>query len=138
MTSRSGDDPVDTTATVTLRVRDTVHSATSNGRGPLHALLLCLRTCLAEFYPQLKDLRLSDYKVCLLDHQHGATGKVRVLMNWCGHQRQWATVGVSGNLIEASWNAMLDAMRLELISVLEKGSAARPPAEETSISHRGT
>ena len=92
---------------------------TATGHGPVHALDLCLRQCLANLYPQLADVRLTDYKVRVLDSKKGTAAKVRVLVEWSDHRKSWATVGVSDDVIEASWNAMVDALRLELMRITE-------------------
>jgi 2-isopropylmalate synthase len=102
-------------ATVTLKTRDGVHSATETGHGPFNALHLCLRKCLSKLYPKIADVRLTDYKVRVLDSRKGTAANVRVLIEWSDHQRSWSTVGVSDNVIEASWKALVDAIRLELM-----------------------
>jgi 2-isopropylmalate synthase/homocitrate synthase family protein len=107
------------TATVTLKASDGVHSATASGHGPVHALDVCLRQCLVSLYPNITDVRLTDYKVRVLEPKKGTAAKVRVLVEWSDHRRSWATVGVSDNVIEASWNALLDAIRLELMRLTE-------------------
>jgi 2-isopropylmalate synthase len=109
-----------TTATVTLRIQDSVHTATANGHGPMNALDLCLRQCLSTVYPNIKNVRLTDYKVRVLDSKKGTAAKVRVLVEWSDHRRSWATVGVSDNVIEASWLALVDAIRLELMRMTEQ------------------
>ena len=109
-----------TTATVTLRIQDSVHTATANGHGPMNALDLCLRQCLSTVYPKIKNVRLTDYKVRVLDSKKGTAAKVRVLVEWSDHRRSWATVGVSDNVIEASWLALVDAIRLELMRLTEQ------------------
>jgi 2-isopropylmalate synthase len=107
------------TATVNLAAQDGVHSATATGNGPVHALDVCLRKCLAPLYPQIAEVRLMDYKVRVLDSKKGTAAKVRVLVEWSDHRKSWSTVGVSDDVIEASWNALLDAMRLELMRLTE-------------------
>jgi 2-isopropylmalate synthase len=109
-----------TTATVTLRIQDSVHTATATGHGPMNALDLCLRQCLSSVYPNIKDVRLTDYKVRVLDSKKGTAAKVRVLVEWSDHRKSWATVGVSDNVIEASWHALVDAIRLELMRLTEQ------------------
>ncbi|MGH9632668.1 MAG: citramalate synthase, partial [Bryobacteraceae bacterium] len=109
-----------TTATVTLKAQDGVHSATANGNGPVNALDLCLRQCLAALYPGVANVRLTDYKVRVLDSKKGTGAKVRVLIEWSDHERSWGTVGVSDNVIEASWHALVDAVRLELMRLAER------------------
>ena len=107
------------TATVNVRAQDGVHSATAAGHGPLHALDICLRKCLSSIYPQVANVRLTDYKVRVLDSKKGTAAKVRVLVEWSDHRKSWSTVGVSDDVIEASWNALLDAIRLELMRLTE-------------------
>jgi 2-isopropylmalate synthase len=118
-----------TSASVTLRVGDSVHSATAAGSGPVHALDICMRECLASVYPAIRNVRLGDYKVRVLGAKGGTESKVRVLVEWSDHDRTWATVGISDNVIDASWHALVDALRLELIRLLEneqpKPAAAR-------------
>ena len=109
-----------TTASVTLRVEDAVHSSTAVGRGPMNALDLCLRQCLASIYPAITNVRLTDYKVRVLGGKGGTESKVRVLVEWSDYRRSWATVGISDNVIDASWRALVDALRLELMRLLEE------------------
>ncbi len=104
-----------TSATVILRAGDEIHSAHATGDGPVNALDVCFRQCLATVYPQIKDVRLTDYKVRVIDSGKGTAAKVRVLVEWSDHKRSWATVGVSTNIIEASWQALVDAIQLELM-----------------------
>src|SRR5579864_7596950 len=108
------------TATVTLKAQDGVHTATASGNGPVNALDLCLRQCLSILYPAIAEVRLTDYKVRVLDFKKGTAARVRVLVEWSDHRRSWATVGVSENVIEASWFALVDALRLELMRISEK------------------
>ena len=123
VTSRFGSDhAAETTATVTLRVDDEVHTATAGGHGPFNALHSCLRKCLMASYPRISDVRLTDYKVRVLDSHEGTASKVRVLIEWADDQRSWSTVGVSDNIIEASWRALVDAIRLELIRLVDVGT----------------
>jgi 2-isopropylmalate synthase len=108
-----------TSASVTLRVGNTIHTATATGNGPVHALDVCLRQCLAPVYPAITDVRLTDYKVRVLGAKGGTESKVRVLVEWTDHQRSWATAGISDNVIDASWRALVDALRLELMRLLD-------------------
>jgi len=103
------------TATVRLRTERGSHSASAAGHGPFNALHECLRRCLQPLYPQIGDVRLTDYKVRVLDSYKGTAARVRVLIEWSDHERSWSTVGVSDNVIEASWRALVDAVRLELM-----------------------
>jgi 2-isopropylmalate synthase len=107
----------------TVAIRDTagvLHTETASGHGPFNALHLCLRKCLAARYPEIGDVRLTDYKVRVLDSHQGTAAKVRVLIEWSDQQTSWSTVGVSDNVIEASWRALVDAIRLELMRLEQK------------------
>jgi 2-isopropylmalate synthase len=121
--SRAGADS-DTVATVTLRDQDGVRSATAAGQGPFNALHLCLRKGLAARYPEIADVRLTDYKVRVLDSVKGTAAKVRVHIEWSDHRTSWSTVGVSDNVIEASWRALVDAIRLELMRIEDRKDLA--------------
>ncbi len=119
-----------TTATVTLMINETLHTATASGQGPMNALDVCLRQCLAAVYPRIAQVRLTDYKVRVLDSKKGTAAKVRVLVEWTDHRRSWATVGVSDNVIEASWRALLDALRLELMRLTEQDDSVERVVED--------
>ena len=119
-----------TTASVTIKVQDAIHSATAHGHGPVHALDLCLRKCLSALYPGIQDVRLTDYKVRVLDSKKGTAAKVRVLIEWSDHRKSWATIGVSDNVIEASWRAMIDAIRLELMRITEQDDSIERAVED--------
>jgi 2-isopropylmalate synthase len=121
-TRLQGSEETVTTASVTLLVNGHVHSHTARGQGPVHALDICLRQCLASVYPAITAVRLTDYKVRVLGSKVGTESKVRVLVEWTDHRRSWVTVGVSNNVIDASWRALVDALRLELIR-LQSGDA---------------
>jgi 2-isopropylmalate synthase len=129
-TKMSGTRQSQTTATVNLRAQDGVHSATASGHGPVNALDLCLRQCLASLYPGISNVRLTDYKVRVLEPRKGTAAKVRVLVEWSDHKRSWATVGVSDNVIEASWLALLDAIRLELMRLTEQDESIEKALED--------
>jgi len=118
------------TATVTLKAQDGVHSATAQGNGPVNALDLALRQCLSSLYPGIAGVRLTDYKVRVLDNKKGTAARVRVLVEWSDHRRSWATVGVSENVIEASWLALVDALRLELMRLGENDPTIQRAVED--------
>jgi 2-isopropylmalate synthase len=108
------------TANVTLKAQENIWTASATGNGPVNALDLALRQCLSTLYPAIADVRLTDYKVRVIDNKKGTAARVRVLIEWSDHRRSWATVGVSENVIEASWFALVDAMRLELMRLSEQ------------------
>ena len=118
------------TATVNLRAQDGAHSATATGHGPVHALDVCLRKCLSALYPRISEVRLTDYKVRVLEPKKGSAARVRVLVEWSDHRRSWSTVGVSDNVIEASWSALVDAIRLELMRLTEQDESVERAVED--------
>src|SRR5215471_9542493 len=128
-TRAAGNGPSHSTATVTIKAQDGVHSSTANGHGPFHALHICLRQCLSRLYPQIGEVRLTDYKVRVLDSQ-GTAAKVRVFYGYADHRRSWTTVGVSDNVIEASWKALVDAIRLELMRLTEQDASLEKAVED--------
>jgi 2-isopropylmalate synthase len=115
VTIRSGE----AKAKVRIGLRDGEHTEMdATGHGPVHALDLCLRKCLSSL-PGIADVRLTDYKVRVLDSKKGTAAKVRVLVEWSDNQKSWSTVGVSEDVIEASWFALVSALQLELMRLLE-------------------
>ncbi|MBI3664979.1 MAG: citramalate synthase [Acidobacteria bacterium] len=129
-TEKKGHEGMRSTATMTLRANDGVHSATAAARGPVHAMDLCLRRCLSKLYPQIADIRLTDYKVRVLDSRRGTAARVRVLVEWSDSKRSWTTVGVSDNVLEASWNALVDSIRLELLRLAERDESVDKVVED--------
>ena len=103
-------------ATVTVKVGDAVqHTSAKGTSGPVNALDHALRKALEKFYPQLKEVRLLDYKVRVLTASHGTASKVRVLIESGDHKEKWGTVGVSENIMEASWQALADSIEYKLL-----------------------
>jgi 2-isopropylmalate synthase len=129
-TRSSGTEGTRSTAHVMVKAQDGVHTATATGHGPFNALHLCLRKCLSSLYPQIADVRLTDYKVRVLDSRKGTAARVRVLIEWSDHRKSWSTVGVSDNVIEASWNALVDAVRLELMRLSESDESIERAVED--------
>jgi len=129
-TEKKGQEATSSTATMTIRAKDGLHSATASAHGPVHAMDLCLRRCLSKLYPQIADIRLTDYKVRVLDSKRGTAARVRVLVEWTDHKRSWATVGVSENVLEASWNALVDSLRLELRRLAEHDESVEKVVED--------
>jgi 2-isopropylmalate synthase len=108
------DEVVVSEATVKVRVGTERVIATAEGNGPVNALDSALRTALRGHYPQLDGLELADYKVRILEGRHGTDAVTRVLIDTTDGQRDWTTVGVHGNVIEASWHALVDALTFGL------------------------
>jgi 2-isopropylmalate synthase len=110
------DKPPMTEATIRLYVGGSeVHTA-SMGDGPVNALDNALRKALTRFYPSLEDMELIDYKVRVLSGEYGTGAQVRVLVESKDKHNRWGTVGVSVNIIEASWQALIDSINYKLMN----------------------
>ena len=92
---------------------------TEEGNGPVNALDKALRKALERTYPQLAKMELTDYKVRIMAGKHGTDAVTRVLIETTDHEREWTTVGVHGNVIEASWLALHDAVRYGLLGAAQ-------------------
>jgi 2-isopropylmalate synthase len=102
-------------ATIMVRVGNAVEHTAAVGTGPVNALDHALRKALETFYPQLKEVKLLDYKVRVLAASKGTASKVRVLIESGDHKEKWGTVGVSENIMEASWQALADSIEYKLL-----------------------
>ena len=112
----SMDEPSQDEATIRIVVgsEGEVHTA-ALGEGPVNALDKALRKALTRFYPKLKDMELADYKVRVLAGEHGTGAKVRVLIQSRDQESEWGTVGVSHDILEASWQALVDSITYKLM-----------------------
>jgi 2-isopropylmalate synthase len=99
-----------TEATVKIEVNGEERLTVAEGDGPVHALDGALRKALLEFYPELADIRLTDYKVRVVNTREGTAAKVRVHIDSADGEQAWSTIGVSTNIIEASWQALVDSI----------------------------
>ncbi|MGH2768739.1 MAG: alpha-isopropylmalate synthase regulatory domain-containing protein, partial [Actinomycetota bacterium] len=117
-------------ATVRLVVAGERMVAAAEGHGPVDALNRALRVALRPVYPEVRAFHLTDYKVRVLDAESGTAAKVRVLIETTDSSGSWTTVGVSENIIEASWRALLEAFVIGLLRhrVLPAEGPVRPPA----------
>jgi 2-isopropylmalate synthase len=107
-------------ATIKLKVgKETEHTA-SLGDGPVNALDSALRKALKKFYPRLDEMHLTDYKVRVLDEKEGTAAKVRVLIQSQDKHGSWWTMGVSENIIDASWQALVDSVEYKLLKDSKK------------------
>ncbi len=97
-------------ATVKLRIGDQRQHVVSEGDGPVNALDSALRKALAGAFPQVAGMSLTDYKVRIIDSHTGTAAKTRVLIDSTDGHRNWSTVGVSYNIIDASWQALVDSV----------------------------
>jgi 2-isopropylmalate synthase len=102
-------------ATVKIRVGERVVHTVAEGDGPVHALDRALHNALHQFFEPLRSVELIDYKVRVLDASHGTGAKVRVLIQQTDGHESWTTVGVSENILEASYRALADGVRYKLL-----------------------
>jgi 2-isopropylmalate synthase len=102
-------------ATIKARVGNQSAHTVADGDGPVNALDSALRAALVNFYPQLKKVNLTDYKVRILESSAGTAAKTRVLIASSDGKREWGTVGVSENIIEASLQALSDGIEYALL-----------------------
>jgi 2-isopropylmalate synthase len=109
-TEKRADGKVETEATVKLRVGEERYVRVAEGNGPVNALDSALRAVIAERHPHLGDIELTNYKVRILDESHGTGAVTRVLLDSTDGRREWGTIGVSENIIEASWEALVDSL----------------------------
>jgi 2-isopropylmalate synthase len=120
-----GEHPTDgSTQTATAMIKVSVDGkreiTAAEGDGPVNALDKALRKALEVFYPDLSDVHLTDYKVRVLDSTSATASKVRVLIESSDGNDSWTTVGVSKDIIEASWIALVDSIEYKLIKDIEK------------------
>ena len=102
-------------AIIKISVDDQEEMTAAEGEGPVNALDNGLRKALERFYPQIKDMKLTDYKVRVLDSDSATAAKVRVLIESTDGKDTWTTIGVSADIIEASWLALVDSIEYKLI-----------------------
>jgi 2-isopropylmalate synthase len=120
-------------ASIKVRVNGREEHTAASGNGPVNALDNALRKALRRFYPELADMQLSDYKVRVLNEKLGTAAKVRVLIDSNDGQISWGTVGVSENIIEASWQALADSICYYLLRRRKEAtSESMATAEESS------
>ncbi len=115
LVEKSAGNPVISEAFVKLKIDGQSVYTAAEGNGPVNALDNALRKALSQSFPILKEMHLSDYKVRVLDEKDATAAKVRVLIESKNFERTWTTVGVSGNVIEASWEALVDSIRYALL-----------------------
>ncbi|WP_339810987.1 citramalate synthase [Paenibacillus sp. FSL R7-0189] len=118
LVEKTAEHPVVSEAFVKLKVGSENLYTAAEGNGPVNALDNALRKALQTYFPQLKEMHLSDYKVRVIDEQDQTAAKVRVLIESKNFTDTWSTVGVSSNVIEASWEALVDSMRYALLNEL--------------------
>jgi 2-isopropylmalate synthase len=110
VTEKRADGEVETEATIKVEVDGERYVRVAEGNGPVNALDQALRGAIVDRYPHLADIELTNYKVRILDEAHGTGAVTRVLLDSADGGREWGTIGVSENIIEASWEALVDSL----------------------------
>lgn len=113
---KRGEQPVFSEATIKVRVGNETEITAAEGEGPVNALDSAIRKALLRFYPEISNINLIDYKVRVLDEKRGTAAKVRVLIQSSDGRNSWGTVGVSEDIIEASWEALVDSIEYGIIN----------------------
>ena len=119
---RHKDEPCISEATVKLNVNGHILHTVGEGDGPVDALNNAIRKALIAQYPRISDVQLTDYRVRILDPETATAAKTRVLIESSDGEQTWGTVGVSTNLIEASWEALVDSVEYKLFLDEQKKS----------------
>jgi 2-isopropylmalate synthase len=112
--AKTGDNPPVTQASIKISVGGEEELTAAEGNGPVNALDNALRKALTKFYPNIRDMHLVDFKVRILEGCEGTAAKVRVLIDSSDGRDIWSTIGVSTNIIEASWQALVDSIQYKL------------------------
>ena len=119
LTGRPAEPGCSASATVKVQVGDKMQLMAAEGNGPVNALDKALRAALGVFYPSLSRVHLIDYKVRVMDSKNATGATVRVLISSTDGRRVWTTVGVSSDVVEASWIALTDSIEYKLIKDAE-------------------
>ena len=114
---------IDQAVAVKIRVGERTEHTVCEGDGPVNALDGALRKALLPIYPRLTELQLVDYKVRVVNAKAGTAARVRVVIESRSGEAVWGTVGVSENVVEASWLALVDSFEYKLFRDAEDGSS---------------
>lgn len=120
MTEQTSNSKPSASALIKVKVDGRSEITAAEGNGPVHALDRALRKALEVFYPELQNVHLTDFKVRVIDSNKATAAKVRVLIESTDGESVWTTVGVSTDIIEASWIALVDSIEYKLLKELEK------------------
>jgi 2-isopropylmalate synthase len=110
LTEKREDGRVQTEATIKIWVAGERYGRVAEGNGPVNALDKALRSAITDRYPHLAEIELTNYKVRILDADHGTGAVTRVLLDSSDGEREWGSTGVSENIIEASWEALVESL----------------------------
>jgi 2-isopropylmalate synthase len=130
MVEKRADGKVETEATIKIWLGGERYVRTAEGNGPVHALDKALRDAIGEIHPHLRDIDLVNFKVRILDETKGTGAVTRVLIDASDGQGVWGSIGVSENLIAASWDALVDSLEYGM-------QPGRRPASESPLSSPG-
>ena len=119
-------------AVLKVIVQDEIEHTASDGNGPVDALNKALRKALLRFFPELEEVKLTDYKVRVINEQDGTSAKVRVLIESSDGKSTWSTVGVSQNIIDASWQALSDSFNYKLARTRD---SEKPNGSSNKVKH---
>ena len=122
ITEKREDGKVQTEATIKVWVGGERYVRTAEGNGPVNALDEALRSAITDRHPHLADIELTNYKVRILDEHHGTGAVTRVLLDSSNGERGWGSIGVSENIIEASWEALVDSLEYAFQPHAERGA----------------
>jgi 2-isopropylmalate synthase len=138
ITEKRADGHVETEATIKIWVDGRRYVRTAEGNGPVNALDRALRDAIGELHPHLADIELVDYKVRILDSHHGTGAVTRVLLDSSDGHDSWGSIGVSENIIEASWEALVDSLEYAFQPrTTPAASSASRPGAAGSLAGRG-
>jgi 2-isopropylmalate synthase len=144
ITEKRADGRVETEATIKIWVEGRRYVRTAEGNGPVNALDRALRAAITDLHPHLADIELTDYKVRILDSHDGTGAVTRVLLDSSDGHASWGSIGVSQNIIEASWEALVDSLEYAFqpgglavggpgqAAAKERSAASRKPQAEAS------
>ena len=110
LVEKRADGAVETEATIKIWIGENRYVRTAEGNGPVNALDTALRAAITDLHPHLADIELVNYKVRILDEDHGTGAVTRVLLESAAEGESWGTIGVSENIIEASWEALVESL----------------------------
>ena len=132
ITEKREDGKVQTEATIKVWVEGERYVKTAEGNGPVNALDAALRDAITDRHPHLADIELTNYKVRILDEHHGTGAVTRVLLDSSDGEREWGSIGVSENIIEASWEALVDSLEYAFQPHAQKASGGRADTARTT------
>ncbi|MGG3282288.1 citramalate synthase [Paenibacillus solani] len=135
LVEKTAGQPVVSEAFVKVNVAGESIYTAAEGNGPVNALDNALRKALVQYFPTLKEMHLADYKVRVLDDKDATAAKVRVLIESKNFENSWNTVGVSSNVIEASWEALVDSMRYALLGQISPEHVHQSATRQGLVNH---